>query len=447
MSNYRFADDQSQWFADDWPGDKLELTADTAVTVLHTTESTSWPDYDGGAKAPHYTVLPDLVNRRLKWRAHFPDEMSSRALRNEAGGVETNTLNCVQVEMIGTCDPAHRERWGTKVAGKDYLFWPEAPTWALLGIARFLVDQNQRHGLALKSLRFKPYPASFGTDNGVRMTFAQWRNFVGVCGHQHVPENTHGDPGDIDIIKILAFANEFIVPTLRVVTANLKQKNPLIDKALVELRKLNADVIFIQEAAGYHKKIREALPHHQVLATDHGSHGRREVVIAVRKQIDVLEHGDFQATKNLSETGAGIAQDRHVQWALLRWQGRRLVAIDWHGNAVVQDKDGNPLVKAPRVTEYVKQIKKLETFIAAQQKGGFGALVGADTNYVKKPWLAKFVPWFFSPDRMYRRQGLTTVSRRFDKIAYPKGFDMAEKRTLRAPGCDHDWLIVDLEKA
>lgn len=215
MSNYHLADTEAQWFADNFPGSQMNLSAATAVLVLHTTEGTSWPGYSGGASAPHYTALPDIVNKRLTWRAHFPDEMSSRALRNEDGGVETNTLNCVQLELIGTCDPKHQVSWngdGERLAGVDYLFWPDAPSWALLAVARFLADQHRRHGLALRSLRFDAYPASISS---VRMTGDQWRKYVGVCGHQHVPENTHGDPGDIDIIKLLAFAQEFVDPSIR----------------------------------------------------------------------------------------------------------------------------------------------------------------------------------------------------------------------------------------
>jgi hypothetical protein len=38
------------------------------------------------------------------------------------------------------------------------------------------------------------------------MTPAQWTSFRGVCGHSHVPENDHGDPGDFPISTVLAMA-------------------------------------------------------------------------------------------------------------------------------------------------------------------------------------------------------------------------------------------------
>lgn len=197
MSNYALADTTRAWFQDDYPGSVITPN----VVVLHTTEGTTLPTYDGGAMAPTYTAVPDFAAKRLRWFAHFPDERSARALRNEAGGVETNTLNAVQVELVGTCDPSAHKRWGST----PHVFWSEAPHWALRELALFLVDMHRRHGIRLEAPVFLPYPASYGA-SPVRFTPEQWREFYGVCGHQHVPENVHGDPGAIDITTVLRIA-------------------------------------------------------------------------------------------------------------------------------------------------------------------------------------------------------------------------------------------------
>lgn len=208
MSNYALANTTAQWFAKAYPGKTMTPNCGT----LHTTESTSWPGYSGGAVAPNYTALPDIKNKKLIWRAHFPDEMSARALVNLSGGVETNTANNVQVELIGTCDPRHATTWGSWKAGVDYIYWPIAPDWCLEGVAAFIIDQYKRHGTPVSGVTtWKPYPASYGSNNGVRMSFADWRIFKGWCGHQHVPENLHGDPGALDFAKILAFAKAMLV--------------------------------------------------------------------------------------------------------------------------------------------------------------------------------------------------------------------------------------------
>lgn len=234
---YAKSNTRAQWFHDNYPGSKI----DPNVVVLHTTESRGWPGYNGGATAPNITGLPDMGRKRLWWRSHFPDDRSARALRNTAGGVETNTLNCHQVELVGTCDPANRHRWAGYVAGEDYIYWPEAPEWALDELAAYLADFHRRHGVKLTAPRFLPYPASYGASS-VRMSHAQWRSFYGVCGHQHVPENTHGDPGDLDVERVLAKARALVDPPAKR-TPNRKRtpgkgwtRGKRVDAAITELR-------------------------------------------------------------------------------------------------------------------------------------------------------------------------------------------------------------------
>lgn len=210
MSNYARADKTTQWFQDNYPGADMKLTPETMVVCLHTTEGLSWPGYGGGATAPNYTGQPPIWrHKKAGWRAHFPDEKSSRALQNKAGGVETNTLNVVQVELIGTCDPKHAKSWnamGKYLAGRDYVYWPNATWYQRRWLARLLADFNVRHGLKLYAPKtFLPYPKSYG-DSPVRLSPAAWRQTVGVVGHQHVPENSHGDPGNIKIDDVLVRA-------------------------------------------------------------------------------------------------------------------------------------------------------------------------------------------------------------------------------------------------
>jgi hypothetical protein len=217
MSNYAKADTRKQWFQDDFPGSTMRLSAENMVVVLHTTEGPTWPGYSGGATAPNYTGQPPLPHLKGAWRAHFPDEKSSRALENRSGGVQTNTQNSVQVELIGTCDPKHKNSWngkGIQRAGVDYVYWPDANDAQLKWLGEFLADMHRRHGLKLIApFKFNPYPASYGSNQGDRMTFAEWNKFAGICGHQHVPENAHGDPGALKIDKAISFAKLIVSPT------------------------------------------------------------------------------------------------------------------------------------------------------------------------------------------------------------------------------------------
>lgn len=236
MTTYPKANTDVQWFQDNYPGSRMDPNA----LVVHTTESTGWPSYNGGATAPNCTARPNMSAKRLEWRAHFPDERSARALRNTSGGVETNTLNVVQLELVGTCDPKHRDRWGSLRAGRDYIYWPEAPQWALAELADFLAYLHERHGIKLSAPRFRAYPCSYGTNNGVRMTHRQWRSFYGVCGHQHVPENTHGDPGNLDMPQVLELAQRLVAPKPEAAPTrggNVDAAVASIDQALGHARK------------------------------------------------------------------------------------------------------------------------------------------------------------------------------------------------------------------
>lgn len=186
------------WYQDAYGGDAMEVN----VVVLHTTEGRTLPGYGGGASAPNLTAVPDLAAQKLKWYQHFDIETSSRALVNKPGGVATNTLNVCQVELVGTCDPVTHREWGSA----PHVYWPEAPEWALAELAVFLRWMNGQHGVPLYGPKaWSAYPSSYGATDS-RFTFAEWNAFAGICGHMHVPENDHGDPGALDFTRLLALA-------------------------------------------------------------------------------------------------------------------------------------------------------------------------------------------------------------------------------------------------
>jgi len=208
----------THWWQTQWGGDVMEVN----VAVLHTTEGVGLPDYNGGSMAPNLTAVANFAKKRLDWHQHFDIDRSSRALANIAGGVQTNTLNVTQVELDGTCDYMKRTAWGSRAAGRDYIYWGDPPDWALRDLADLLRWLNANHGVPLTGpsawLAYGPdtrrpgiTPASYGA-SPARMNFAQWNAFKGVCGHQHVPENDHGDPGSLPFARLIALAKGQTVP-------------------------------------------------------------------------------------------------------------------------------------------------------------------------------------------------------------------------------------------
>lgn len=171
------------WYQKAYPGSTMTVN----TVVWHSTESVSRPGYIGGSVAPTLTAVPDFAKKKLTWFQHFDFDVSARALVNTPGGVETNTLNVAQVEIVGTCDPATHKKW--TAAKTFHLYMQDLPDWALRDLAAFVKWAHSEHGVPPASgLEFRAYPSSYGA-TGVRMTNAQWLKFRGHCGHQHVPEN------------------------------------------------------------------------------------------------------------------------------------------------------------------------------------------------------------------------------------------------------------------
>ncbi len=204
---YPKADTATQWYAPHWPG---TTPMHTNVFLLHSTEGGDWPTYDRGQGPGE--VAPNATYKRTARtiRQHFPADMSSRALVNLPGGVETNTLNVFQLEIVGTCDPTMKGKLHD-AQGRQAPYVPELDDDGIDDIAHLWLWLNQATDVPLTALpasRWKAYPGSYGTGNGTRMTGAQWSAFTGVCGHQHAPENVHGDPGAFPIARLLARVKE-----------------------------------------------------------------------------------------------------------------------------------------------------------------------------------------------------------------------------------------------
>src|SRR5882672_10843217 len=151
---------------------------------LHTTETSGWPSYQGWTVEPHATIMP-LPNRGIEIRQHIDFGHGSFSLRHTQSQ-PTNTDFVFQFELIGTSDPN---------GSSAMYFWPEADDTVL----KALLDQAIRplsdaYGIPLKAPKFLAYPASFGATS-VRMSNSTFDTYTGWLGHEHVPQNDHGDPG------------------------------------------------------------------------------------------------------------------------------------------------------------------------------------------------------------------------------------------------------------
>lgn len=179
---YPSADQSIQWRGNDRPTmpavDKL---------LLHTTESGTWPSYP--TNFPTLTFNP-WKPRGQRWRQHCFINQAATSLKN-AGTFRTNRANVCQIEIVCWVDPAH---------STNPAFYTHISEDAYLDLAQFYAWLNREWETPIKNgVKWKEYPASYGVNNGVRLTVAQFGTYEGLCGHEHAPEQSHGDPSLINV--------------------------------------------------------------------------------------------------------------------------------------------------------------------------------------------------------------------------------------------------------
>jgi hypothetical protein len=163
---------------------------------LHTTESSSWPTYSGWTIMPHATVMPH-PGKGVEVRQHLPFSQGSFALRH-ARSQPTNGDYVFQFELIGTSEK-----------GGPGLWWPGADDAVLLDLWQKVIKPlDAAFVIPFRALQFEAYPASYGTSNGVRLSDSQFDTYSGWLGHQHVPQNDHGDPGAFPWDRLVALAGQ-----------------------------------------------------------------------------------------------------------------------------------------------------------------------------------------------------------------------------------------------
>ena len=161
-----------------------------SVLVHHTTEgdsakgAASWMRSQGTMS---HRVFNPSNGERIDL---LPATASARSLRNLSGGVETNRRGGVyQLEIVGraVAVPGYGDHWYKALAGEVDSICSQ------VGIPKVF------------PCAFVPYPESYGIKAKQRLSGPQWLRVEGIIGHQHVPENDHGDPGALDVERLRRF--------------------------------------------------------------------------------------------------------------------------------------------------------------------------------------------------------------------------------------------------
>lgn len=199
---YPPANRTAQWYADanEYPGVDM---GGVEKVLLHSTEGSGWPSYDGGAIRPTLTYFPAI----RAWRQHGRLDYSARALVDPAGTVvRENRDKVCQVEIVATCDPARHK------TSPKWTYIPLLTDAHLDDLAMFLAFMHVEYGVPMIAAPlWLPYPASYGPSRA-RMSGPEYDAFKGLLGHETASGNVHGDPGNIDAHGVCVRAQLIVNP-------------------------------------------------------------------------------------------------------------------------------------------------------------------------------------------------------------------------------------------
>lgn len=158
--------------------------------VLHSTEGKGWPGYP--TFAPNLTYWPGHG-----WRQHLPMYRGGTTLMDPSStSVRENRDFDTQVEIVGT---AVGNGIDHALSANNDAGYKE--------IAKLAVWLSQFGLQLVSSVTWVPYPKSYGLHAAQRLSGPAFDAYNGILGHEHASGNEHGDPGWIDIKKLLSYAH------------------------------------------------------------------------------------------------------------------------------------------------------------------------------------------------------------------------------------------------
>lgn len=156
--------------------------------VLHTTEGSSTAGaiaaYRTSGNYPHFTVSEHSIEQ------HCPINVGATALKHPTGAVETNRMSAVQIEIVGSCDKAYAAKYTIP-------YVPDFTAAQLANVAKVMRWVEEQTGIDFWT--YPDFTAVSSASSAQRMSVQDWRTFNSWCGHEHVPNNSHWDPGTLNM--------------------------------------------------------------------------------------------------------------------------------------------------------------------------------------------------------------------------------------------------------
>lgn len=238
---------------------------------------------------------------------------------------------------------------------------------------------------------------------------------------------------------------------MKVASINFYVFNKQPDKDLERIKEMDLDVIGFQEMYRHLGKAKATLTNHRVFWGNQNTDGAREVASAVHKRYKVLGTGAREVSSASASEQTKIFKSRWI--TIVRFKnssGTKFAHINYHGNAVLQDKKtGNLATRYLRVVRWMAAQQIIERRIKRLKRRGFKILVTGDFNYRNMSRrLEKFRLAYLSPQKMFQRCGLAYVEHGLDYVAHSEELPRQSVEIIKkeTQGADHDWLVVTVGK-
>lgn len=236
---------------------------------------------------------------------------------------------------------------------------------------------------------------------------------------------------------------------MRFATVNfyVGNKQPFAD--IERLDNLNLDVIGFQEAWRHLEMIDHHLKKHRVYTSRRSdSKASNEVAVALHSRNELIGFSGREVSDVRPDEETSIFKSRWITVIKFKHKGKRYALLNYHGNAVTQSKKtGDLLTGLERVREWIEAAKEIDETIKDLKSRGFVVLVTGDFNYRRFPSIPRFTLAYWSPQRIFRRNGLEWVEHGLDYAAWSKSerkVGPAQIIPKEKTGADHDWIVVEL---
>jgi hypothetical protein len=228
------------------PGAGLAVDRGNDKVVLHTTETPRgsldtvrnlWRGKNNWGRGLCHVLVDGA--RRVQC---LPLDVNAYTLENKPGGIDPNRSgHTIQVEVVGYAEQGWDDETYQSVGELIGDLMTAGLRLDLDQCPRFLGPADQA------------YLATYLSAN--RLVIVDWPGFNGICGHQHIKEQAHWDPGPIDIHRLCEIARHHCQPEGDAIDmATIKELETIVHRVSPYFVIVDGRTVTAWLVAGLHKR-------------------------------------------------------------------------------------------------------------------------------------------------------------------------------------------------